>query len=352
MRFLASYRLRVHPARLCRAARHAAVSGHFLPAPTQVPAVVVQHPGCQQLQVPADDWHSPLHAAQYRFTTTRRTLVAYLDYQVFEGRQAFRLTRWLYAQVSTSTVRPSVLFDLATAHLVAQRVVLPGVSLLARLIARVRERTSRAPLPPAAGPAESGAASGRWKRCWSSRPGERLTRLEVLRTPPTRVSAPALVAALRRLDQVRAVGVSGVPVQDLPEARLARLARHAQLAWAQTLAAHGRGTPPGHAARVCASAGAHGHGRRPRPVRRPDDHAGPARRNPAAGASGSRSLKDLDQAALVLQQAVRMLLDDAVPEAAHSPAGARPDRRRRRCARRPTRCRPWPAATTTRSCRR
>ena len=72
-------------------------------------------------------------------------LVAYLGYRLFDGRQAFRLTRrWLYAQVSTSTVRPSVMFDLATARLVAQRVVLPGVSLLARLIAQVRERTSRA----------------------------------------------------------------------------------------------------------------------------------------------------------------------------------------------------------------
>jgi hypothetical protein len=41
--------------------------------------------------------------------------------------QAFRLPRWLYAQVLPSTVRPSVRFDLATAHLVIQRIVLPGV---------------------------------------------------------------------------------------------------------------------------------------------------------------------------------------------------------------------------------
>jgi len=113
--------------------------GTFLPAPTQVPAVVVRTLA-EQLQVPSDDWYTRPntiydHQAQ---------LVAYLDYRVFEGRQAFGLTRWLYAQVSTSTVRPGVLFDLATAYLVAQRVVLPRVTLLARLIARVRERTGRA----------------------------------------------------------------------------------------------------------------------------------------------------------------------------------------------------------------
>jgi hypothetical protein len=59
----------------------------------------------------------------------------------------FLATLWpgvsLYAQVLPSTVRPSVLFDLATAHLVIQRVVLPGVPVLARLLARVRERTGR-----------------------------------------------------------------------------------------------------------------------------------------------------------------------------------------------------------------
>jgi hypothetical protein len=48
--------------------------------------------------------------------------------------QAFRLTCWLYAQVLPSTVRPSVRFDLATAHLVTQRVVLPGVPGLACLL--------------------------------------------------------------------------------------------------------------------------------------------------------------------------------------------------------------------------
>jgi hypothetical protein len=40
-------------------------------------------------------------------------------------------------------VRPSVRFDLATAHLVIQRVVLPGVPGLACLLARVCERTGR-----------------------------------------------------------------------------------------------------------------------------------------------------------------------------------------------------------------
>lgn len=61
-------------------------------------------------------------------------------------------------------------------------------------------------------------------------PGQRLTSLEMLRTAPTRVSAPALVAALQRLGQVRALGVGDLSLHDLPKARLARLVRHAQAA--------------------------------------------------------------------------------------------------------------------------
>ncbi|MEJ7660198.1 MAG: DUF4158 domain-containing protein, partial [Hymenobacter sp.] len=111
--------------------------GTFLPVPTQVPAVVVQTLA-QQLHLPAEAWNgqyirpNTLHDHQVHIDGVLGLSVA------FEGRPAFRLTRWLYAQVLTSTVRPSVLFDLATAHLVAQRVVLPGVTVLARLIVCVR----------------------------------------------------------------------------------------------------------------------------------------------------------------------------------------------------------------------
>lgn len=281
--------------------------GTFLPAPTHVPAVVVRTLA-DQLQVPSDDWYTR-YTRPNTIYDHQAQLVAYLDYQVFEGQQAFRLTRWLYAQVSTSTLRPSVLFDLATAHLVAQRVVLPGVSLLARLIARVRECTGRT-LYRQVQARLSGTQRDQLDALLVAAPGERLTPLELLRTPPTRVSGPALVAALRR----RAVGVSAVPVLDLPEARLARLARHAQLAWAQPLSRLGEERR--HATllifvqtlertatddvldlfdNLLTTLALRGETRRRR--------------------ERLRTLKDLDEAALVLQQAVQLLLDEAVPAA-------------------------------------
>ena len=51
-------------------------------------------------------------------------------------------------------------------------------------------------------------------------PSRRFTRLEALRTAPTYVPGPTLVAALGRLDGVRALGVGDISLHDLPKAHL------------------------------------------------------------------------------------------------------------------------------------
>ena len=286
--------------------------GTFLPDPTQVPAVVVETLAAQLHVAPIElvDYGKRI-STEYEHQTG---VVAYLGYAPFEAAQAFRLTRWLYAQVATSTVRPSVLFDLATAHLVTLRVVLPGVTVLARLIARVRERTGRYIYRQLVARLHATQQEA-LEALLVVVPGQRLTPLEVLRTSPTRVSAPALVAALHRLDQIRAVGVSDVFIRDLPEARLARMARHAQLAWAQPLLRMGQER---RVATLLAFMQA---------LERTatDDilelfdglmSALALRGEAKRRRERLRSLKDLDQAALLLQQAVRILLDETVPDAA------------------------------------
>ncbi|TGD77356.1 MULTISPECIES: hypothetical protein [Hymenobacter] len=121
---------------------------------------------------------------------------------------------------------------MATAHLVTPRVVQPGATMLARLTVLVRECTSRTVYRQL-------AARLLTLQCAALEdvlillPGERFTPMQVLRTPPTRVSAPALAGAFWRLEQLRAVGVGDILVRDLPEDRVTRMVRHAQVSWAQ-----------------------------------------------------------------------------------------------------------------------
>lgn len=66
--------------------------------------------------------------------------------------------------------------------------------------------------------------------------GARHSTLDRLRRAPTRVSAPALVAALQRVEDLRALGVGSVNLARVPPGRLKALARTAASAWAPIIA--------------------------------------------------------------------------------------------------------------------
>ena len=54
----------------------------------------------------------------------------------------WHLVRWLYQRAWIGGESPSMMFDLTTARLVEQKILLPGVTVLSRLISAVRERVA------------------------------------------------------------------------------------------------------------------------------------------------------------------------------------------------------------------
>lgn len=146
----------------------------------------------------------------------------------------FRLNRWLYALCWTGTDRPGTLFDRATNWLITHKVLLPGVSVLERHIARLRNR----------------AQERLWEMLTRSVPVETRERLATLlavpegghqslldrlRKGPYRRSAPELVRALRRIDEVRALGIDVAASSRVPPGRVQALARFATTAKASAI---------------------------------------------------------------------------------------------------------------------
>jgi hypothetical protein len=120
------------------------------------------------------------------------------------------LIRWLYARCWVTAEGP--LFDLATARLVEARVLLPGASVLARLVARVRERVAARLWSRLAGLVDDEHRQ-RLERLLVVPDGARTSRLEQLRRPPAALNAGATVDTLARIEEpamlIRDAGLGG-----------------------------------------------------------------------------------------------------------------------------------------------
>ena len=288
--------------------------GTFLTDPTDVPPGVVTHLS-RQLRI-ADpsclprDLDRPVTHYEHAQDIQRRD--GYRDFH--DPQEVFRLIRWLYTRAWLSAERPSVLFDLATARLVERKVLLPGVTVLERLVASIRDRAATrlwqrlAQLPNADQQAKLEALV-------QVPDGARSSPLDRLRRAPTRVSGPALVAALQRLEHIRGIGVSALAVDHLPPNRLRDLARYGAAARAQAIA---RMAPERRLATLLAFARAF-------EVIAMDDaldlldllmtdiiHEAQT----AGQHARLRTLRDLDTAALHLWGAIQVLLDEQIDEAA------------------------------------
>ena len=116
--------------------------GTFLVYPVAVPDAVllrlaaqlaITDPACVLLYGQRDQTVRE-HAAEIQRVYGYRDLH---DAAVYPG-----LLRWLYGRAWVGAEGPSVLFDLTTVRLIERKILLPGVTTLARLVARVRDRVA------------------------------------------------------------------------------------------------------------------------------------------------------------------------------------------------------------------
>ena len=115
--------------------------GTFLSDPTDVPATVTTYVAHQLgLQETTGLTQYDSRDTHWDHATEIQQEYDYRDFHT--PRELCPLVRWLYTRAWLSAERPSVLFDLATARLVERKVLLPGVTVLERLVARVRDRAA------------------------------------------------------------------------------------------------------------------------------------------------------------------------------------------------------------------
>ena len=286
--------------------------GTFVDDPTNVPADVLAYVA-EQL-----DLHAPMDIGRYWRGRThwhhQEAIIRQYQYHAFDAQPwHWRFVRWLYTRAWMAAERPSVLFDQATAYLLDQKILLPGVSTLSRLVAQVRERTQarlwqRLAAMPDATQRDQLAL---WLQ--ASAPG-RPTPLDSLRHPPTRISRTGFREAAERLNILQTVHSERWDLHALPAARIQALARFAATARAQTVE---RLTPERRVATLVAFAAVFYQTAQDDFFELFDrflsEHWSRATRQQAQ--SRLRTLRDLDAAAQVCREACAILLQEDTPDA-------------------------------------
>lgn len=193
----------------------------------------VQYYVAQQLKLDLSNLNKyRLNESRWDHTREIRNTYGYNDFTEQPGQ--FRLTRWLYTRAWLTAERPSILFDLATARCVENKILLPGVSVLTRLISQIRDRTT----------------SRLWNKL-SSLPdnnqlqmiekllevdsNNRKSGLEILRQPPINLTSNGIIKAIERLENIRMLGAEKWDIAGIPVGRIRTLSRYSSMTRAQTI---------------------------------------------------------------------------------------------------------------------
>ena len=287
--------------------------GTFLEDPALTPASVVRFAGDQLAMARSAELMAMYVASAGRWRHGPRIRERYGYRLLTDFGVSFRIHRFLYALCWTGTDRPSTLFERAVAWLQAAKVVLPGISVLERAVARVRSRT-HAYLHRRLTETLTAEQRERLDRLVTVPANERQSPLDRLRDGPYVQSGPEIGRAIARLTEIRALA-EGLPELDrVPPGKAAALARFASAARAQAVSR----LPNDRRASTLVAF-----------IRTLEASAGDdvidlfdavsttmfARAQAVSREARMRSLRDLDAAALKLRDASAVLLDEATVDA-------------------------------------
>lgn len=203
--------------------------GLFLEDPLDVPWPVVDHLA-EQLEIEDVSQikrYTERKPTAYEHAWEIRDAYGYHQFEDHEWGRKFRA--FLHGRAWTAHAEgPKALFDHAVGWLRRNRVLLPGVSVLARQVAEVRaiaEKRLHATVAKAAWRADP-ALPGDLVALLKTPEGKRYSYLEQLRRPPTRTTGTAMKGALQRVDEIAAFQLRRVKLNKIPPNRLAALARY------------------------------------------------------------------------------------------------------------------------------
>ena len=208
--------------------------GTFLEDPGLTPASVVRFSGDQLAMAGSAELMATYVASAGRWRHGPRIRERYGYRLLTDFGVTFRLHRFLYALCWTGTDRPSTLFEQAVTWLQAAKVILPGVSVLERAVARVRARTHTY-LHRRLTDTLTAEQRERLDRLVTVPENERQSPLDRLRDGPYVQSGPEISRAIARLTEIRLLA-EGLPELDrVPPGKAAALARFASAARAQAV---------------------------------------------------------------------------------------------------------------------
>lgn len=209
--------------------------GRFLPTPTRLPAAVQQYVA-SQLEISETaclvDYAQRSETLREHSAEIQRTY-GFRPFSEVQGE----LTSWLASRAWNRGDGPTALFNAAWGWLRQERVLLPRVTTLTRIVASERQAATEKVWATLAGlPDEQ--QRRRLEDLLEVEDGLRVSSLERLRKGPRRISGASLRSALERVSEIEGLGFGGFETSSVPHRRFLELARYGLAGKASQLRRH------------------------------------------------------------------------------------------------------------------